>query len=260
MLPTPCYLISDLHLGVAPADTEADFLNFLRHARTRAASLVINGDLFDFWFEWKSVIPRSSFRVLAELTQYREAGIPVIWLAGNHDCWGGDVLREDVGVDFRDGAFEGRIGQWQTRVEHGDGLRDVEDRAYRRLRWVLRHPWSIRAFRWLHPDFASRLATGSSHASRRHRPGDGGRGLRSVAGELLAARADLDLVVFGHSHAAALERLDGGIYANPGSWLDDPRYVVIEEERIAMHRWTGSAEDDPIDAIDRRAEKALAQP
>lgn len=261
MLPTPCYLVSDVHLGVAPSETEAAFIRFLRHLEGRAASLVINGDLFDFWFEWRTVIPRRSFRVLAELSRLRESGLPVLWLAGNHDCWGGQVLREDVGVDFREGPWEGRIGQWYTWIEHGDGLRDVEDRAYRRLRRILRHRWSIRAFRWLHPDVGSRVATGSSHASRQHRPGDGGRGLHRVAGDLLRTRPELDLVVFGHSHAPSLSRTTtGGIYANPGSWLDDPRYLVIDDRRVSVHRWTNSAEDDALDALDRRAEESLTQP
>ncbi len=257
MLPTPCYIISDVHLGVVSAEVEDAFLRFLRDLDRRAASVVINGDLFDFWFEWKSVIPRRSFRVLAELRRLRDAGVPIVWIAGNHDRWGGEVLRDDVGVDFREGPWEGRIGRWTTRIEHGDGLRVVEDRAYRRLRTVLRHPWAIRAFRSLHPDFASRVAIGSSRTSRDHRPADGGEGLHRVANELLTARPELDLVVFGHSHAPVLARMPGGgVYANPGSWLEDPRYLVVDEQRIAVRRWPSSAENDALDTLDRRAEES----
>ena len=105
-----------------------------------AKSLVINGDLFDFWFEWKTVIPRRSFRALAALAELRDAGVEVLWVAGNHDCWGGEILREDVGVSYNVGPWEGSIAGWNVRIEHGDGLRDREDRGYRMIRPIMRHP------------------------------------------------------------------------------------------------------------------------
>ena len=262
MLPSPCYVFSDAHLGVAPDEVDAQVLAFLKHLPGRAGSLVINGDLFDFWFEWRRVVPRHGFRVLAALADLRDAGIPVLWIAGNHDCWGGEVLRHDVGVDYHVGPWTGTLAGWKTRIEHGDGLRPAEDRKYRALRSVLRHPLSVRAFRLLHPDFASRLATGSSHVSRTTRPRDDGVGLRGVALAQLAADPSLELLMFGHSHVPALERPAGsrGVYANAGSWLDEPTYLVVETERIALRRWTGSAEGDSLDSLDRLAEKALTQP
>jgi UDP-2,3-diacylglucosamine hydrolase len=259
VLPTPCYIFSDTHLGAAPSDVERRLLSFLRHLDGRAASLVINGDLFEFWFEWKSVIPRPAFRVLAALADLVDSGIPVLWVAGNHDCWGGEVLRSDVGVEYHVGAWSGQLAGWKTLIEHGDGLRDVEDRKYRRLRTVLRHPASIWAFRHLlHPDFGSRLAAGSSHASRTYQARDGGRGLQAVAMTRLAADPSLDLVIYGHSHVSALERAPGGnVYANAGSWMTRATFLRVDERRVALMEWTGSAEGDCLDALDRRAEKAL---
>ncbi len=257
MLPTPCYVISDTHLGVASGATETMLRTFLRSLEGRAGSLVINGDLYDFWFEWKSVIPRTAFRVLGAIGDLIDAGLPVVWIAGNHDCWGGDVLREDLGVDYVVGAWEGEIGGWRARIEHGDGLRPVEDRKYRRLRTVLRHPASIRAFRWLHPDLGSRLALGSSHASRTYKAPDNGEGLRRIALETLEATPALDLLVFGHSHVAAIERsARGGVYGNAGSWLDAPTFLRIDDDSLELRRWDGSAEGVRLDALDRRAEKA----
>jgi UDP-2,3-diacylglucosamine hydrolase len=262
VLPSPCYVFSDTHLGVASGEVERQLLAFLRHLPERARSLVINGDLFEFWFEWRHVIPRASFRVLAALADLVEAGVPVLWIAGNHDCWGGDVLRRDVGVDYHVGPWIGELAGWQARIEHGDGLREVEDRKYRRLRSVLRHPASIWAFRHvLHPDFGSRLAAGSSHASRTYQPRDGGRGLRSVAMSRLEGDESLELLIYGHSHVAALERApSGGVYANAGSWMDTPTFLRVDERQIALMQWTGSAEGERLHALDRRAEKALTEP
>jgi UDP-2,3-diacylglucosamine hydrolase len=216
--------------------------------------VVINGDLFEFWYEWRHVIPRAGFRAVAALASLTEAGIPVLFVGGNHDCWGGEALTQDAGAQYHLGEWRGRIGRWRTLIDHGDGLREAEDAPYRRLRTVLRHPWSKRAFRWLHPDWGTALAQYSSHTSRHSRPRDGGEGLRQVALRTLRAEPALDLVVYGHSHVGALERVEtGGVYANPGAWLNEPTYLVIDDTSVSRRRWGGSAEGDRLDALDRRA-------
>ncbi len=267
MLAAPCYIFSDAHLGAGDLDDDRALASFLRHLRGRAGSLLVNGDLFDFWFEWRRVMPRGHVRVLGALAELRDAGLPVIMIGGNHDCWGGDILGGDVGIDFRLGALDTSLGGWRAHVEHGDGLRPVEDRAYRRLRTVLRNGLAIRAFRWLHPDWASRLAAGSSDASRTHRARDGGAGLRAIAGEMLQRDPRLELVVLGHSHVAALERTpEGGVYANPGAWLDSRSYLVVTPQRVELRRWSASgaandsAEGELLDSLDRLPEEALPLP
>jgi UDP-2,3-diacylglucosamine hydrolase len=118
-------------------------------------------------------------------------------------------------------------------------LREKEDAPYRRLRRVLRHPWAIRAYRWLHPDFATRVALRSSHTSRNMRPRDGGEGLRRVAHARLHASDAPQLLVFGHSHVPTLERIGRGVFANPGAWLDAPRMLRITPDEVALTRWDG---------------------
>ena len=257
MLPGPVYIVSDIHLGFADAAVERQLLAFLKRIPTMAAALVINGDLFEFWFEWRSVIPKAGYRVLAALADIRECGTPVLMIAGNHDCWGGSVLREDVGLDYQLGPWTGSLAGWRCRIEHGDGLRGREDRGYRAIRPVLRNRLAMRAFRWLHPDVATPLATHSSHASRSYVPSDGGSGLRAAAHRNLSAQPDLELLVYGHSHVAALERSSAGVYANAGSWLDRPSYLRVTDDRIALREWQGSAESADLHSLDRTAEKAL---
>lgn len=257
-LPAPAYVISDAHLGFATRDIERSLIRFLRHLHGRAGSLVINGDLFEFWFEWRSVMPRVGFRVLAALADLRDSGMPIVMVAGNHDCWGGDILRDDVGIDFRLEPWVGSLGGWRARVEHGDGLRGKEDRGYRALRRVLRNPLAIRAFRLLHPDWGSALANRSSHTSRTYQARDGGAGLRNAATDRLSQGDGLELLIHGHSHVRELLRLGAGVYANAGSWLDAPTYLTIAPERIRLQRWDdASGEGVDLDSLDRVTQKAL---
>ncbi len=261
MLPAPAYVISDAHLGFAPREVERSLLRFLAHLRGRAGSLVINGDLFEFWFEWRRVMPRGSFRILAALAELREAGVPIVMVAGNHDCWGGEILREDVGVDYLLGPWRGTLGGWPAQVEHGDGLRGREDRGYRALRRLIRHPLSIRLFRLLPPDLGSALASGTSHTSRNYQARDGGEGLRRIAMDRLRADPALALLIFGHSHIPELRRTPGGgVYANAGPWLDQQTFLRITPDRIALRRWDDRSDEGvDLDTLDRVAEKALPQ-
>jgi UDP-2,3-diacylglucosamine hydrolase len=252
VLKTPCHIVSDLHLGVASAVTERLFESYLAAIAGQVRTLVINGDLFDFWFEWKTVIPRRGFRTLAALAALHDSGTKILYIAGNHDCWGGEVLRADVGVEYSVGPWEGSIGAWRTRVEHGDGLRKTEDRRYRMVRPIMRSAVATRLFRGLHPDWATRLATGSSNASRTYAARDGGAGLRAIGHARLASDPTLDLLIYGHSHVAALERVGTAqVFANAGSWLDSPTYLEMTDESISLLRWTGSAERDSLNAIYR---------
>lgn len=235
MLESPCFVLSDAHLGPAPAEAETTLLALLERAKTEAKSVVLNGDVFDFWFEWRHVMPRVGFRVLAAIAALKAAGVEVVWIAGNHDCWGGDIITKDVGVTYHVGPWRGAIAGWNVLIEHGDGLRDKEDAPYRRLRAVLRNPLAIWIFRWIHPDIATWIALRTSHTSRNMRPKDRGEGLAKVATERLRGDPALQLYLFGHSHMPVIGHSDtGGIFANPGAWMDAPTFLRITEDRVEL--------------------------
>ncbi len=259
MLPTPCHVIGDAHLGAAPPAAERALIAFLRHLPGRSRSLVIMGDLFDFWFEWRHVMPRAGFRVLAAVADLRDAGVEVLWIGGNHDCWGGRTLEAETGVTYTLEPWRDRIGLWDTLLQHGDGLREVEDAPYRRLRTVLRHRLSIRAFGWLHPDFASSVALASSDTSRHRRAGDEGRGLLRIGSDALGADGGPSLVIHGHSHVPMLQRVGRGWYANAGAWYLDQQFLHIEDARISRCLWTGSGEGDVVDVGERLAKEAATK-
>ncbi|MGH7720683.1 MAG: UDP-2,3-diacylglucosamine diphosphatase, partial [Gemmatimonadaceae bacterium] len=177
---------------------------------------------------------------------------------------GGPELMQEVGVRFHVGAWRGALGGWRALVEHGHGLRVEEGRLYRALLAVFHSRAAVRAFSMLHPDWAVRLARSTSKGSRAMRSSDGGAGLRQVAHARLAAERETELVVYAHSHVPALEKAPGGgVYANAGSWLESPTYLVVSPERIELRRWSGgqgeSAEGDLLDSVDRGAEEALSK-
>ncbi len=255
MLQTPCYVIGDAHIGVATPDAELALLGFLRALPAGTRSLVIMGDLFDFWFAWRHVMPRRGFRVLAALADLRDTGVEVLWIGGNHDCWGGDALMAETGAVYSLHPWRDRIGEWSALLAHGDGLRATEDAPYRRLRSVLRHPLAIRAFSWLHPDFASRVALASSDTSRHRRAVDEGRGLLAVATPSLTAPDGPHLVIHGHSHVPTLQRVGRGWYANAGAWYLDRQFLRIDDATITRAVWRGSGEVDVLDVGHRVIEE-----
>ena len=259
MLPTPTLVIGDAHLGVASKDAERALLRLLRDLPARARALVIMGDLFDFWFAWRHAMPRTGFRVLAALADLHDAGIPVLWIGGNHDCWGGDALMAETGAQYTLDPWSGAIGAWRAELVHGDGLREVEDAPYRRLRRVLRHPLAIRAFGMLHPNLASRVALASSHTSRTRRAGDEGRGLLAVGSQSLSAPDGPNLVIHGHSHVPMLRRAGGGWYANAGAWYLDQQYLLIEHDQVSLRAWRDSGEDVVLHRGERQVENATAE-
>jgi UDP-2,3-diacylglucosamine hydrolase len=241
----PVYVLADAHLGVAPAEQEALLWSFLDYVAGTESRVVMNGDMFEFWFEWGHVVPHVGVRLLAACAALAERGRPVLWIKGNHDCWGGDVLRAQSGAVYLDGPWLGTLAGWRVLVDHGDGLRPELDKGYRVLRALIRHRCSVRAFRWLHPDWGAAIARATSHTSRNVRPRDGGEGLRAVAHQALATDASLDAVIYGHTHIAMLERKSraSGIYANPGAWMNEPTFLKFTPESVSLCKWTGSAEE-----------------
>jgi UDP-2,3-diacylglucosamine hydrolase len=240
----PLIVVSDIHLGAVPDATERAFRDFLAHVGDRASGLLINGDLFDFWFEYRTVIHRAHFRVIARLAELVDAGMPVWFTGGNHDAWGDSFLRDDVGIRLIDGEVRMDLGGRRALVAHGDGV-GQGDRGYRALKWLIRGRWTVAAFRRLHPDLGSRIAglvsttenkaVGDPDASR----GRAAHLQRWAEGEL---RSDpgLDLVVAGHVHRPTIVEVEPErYYANSGDWIHHFTYLEIPHGRgsPALLRW-----------------------
>jgi UDP-2,3-diacylglucosamine hydrolase len=228
---TTAVIVADAHLAAGGGTREA-FLRFLASVPTMGGHLVINGDLFDMWFEYGTVIPRSTFPVLSALHGLVRDGIAVTVTGGNHDRWGGPFWRDDVGAAFHPGGARLALAGLRADVRHGDGIAETHATA-RAMHRVTRWPATVAAFRWLHPDVGLRLAEGlSGRLARKTRDGPvlerAAAAQARWARDLLAKDPAVDLVVLGHTHRPALEAVaPRRWYLNPGAWCDGQCYAVV---------------------------------
>ena len=234
-MPTPperVIVVADAHLGQVPPDTVRAFHRFLDAVPRAPDHLLINGDLFDFWFEYGAVIPRRHFAHVAHLRELLARGVRVTLIGGNHDRWGGPFLTEDLGIAFHADPVELTLAGRRAFVAHGDGLTEQHWSAALTHR-ILKHRWTISIFRALHPDLgfwiADRLSgTLADNTKDRAVLDRAARAQEAWAGALLDRRPDLSLVVLAHTHRPKLVvRPDGRTYLNPGAFLDGGRYAVV---------------------------------
>ena len=233
--------ISDAHLGAASREAEASreqrLHAFLATLPGRASSLYIVGDLFDFWFEYRTAIPRRLFGTLSALERLREAGIEIVYLNGNHDFWLGSFMSETLGIRTVEGAVTVEQQGRKIWVHHGDGLIGG-DLGYKILRSVLRHPASISLYGWLHPDLGIPLAHVVSELSRKSR---GEPPLRSerLWNEVAKPRfaEGYDGVVIGHFHHAYEQRENGREFFMLGDWIERFTFLELREGKLTLSSW-----------------------
>ena len=237
------YLIGDAHLGAqSPAQEElkvSRIISFLKWVEQENADLIICGDLFDFWFEYRHVIPRRHFRVLTQLSQIVSSGVRIHYLAGNHDFWFGTFMQEEVGMHFHADDFKLEHENLRLLVQHGDGLLK-KDHLYRILKKIFRSKVNIFLYRLLHPDLGVPLALFFSHLSRnagRNQSNYSDIEYRQFAYQQITQ--GYDVVVLGHTHWAALETYRSGWYVNPGNWMEFFTYAVVDQNVPKLFQWDG---------------------
>ena len=154
------YFASDQHLGAPTMEAsfprEKKFVAWLDSIKSDAEAIFLLGDLFDFWFEYKTVVPKGFIRVLGKLAEISDSGIPIYFFVGNHDLWMKDYFEKELNIPVFHQPKEFLINQKKFLIGHGDGL-GPEDIGYKRMKKVFTFPLFKWMFRWLHPDLGVKL-------------------------------------------------------------------------------------------------------
>ena len=244
----PVLLASDVHLGAVRSGRERDFFDWLAQATDAASWIILNGDLFDFWFEYRSGPTRGHEAILAELRRTVDAGVPVTLMGGNHDWWGGRYLREEVGIEFLEDPVVREIAGRRALLAHGDGL-GKGDLGYLALRTVLRGSLTRWAFGMLPPTPGDRIARGVSRTEHKwdewgEEQRARGEALQAWAQERLAEDTELELVLLGHTHEPRIREVSKGQwYVNSGDWILHRSYVTLDVGRAPrLTEWNGAIE------------------
>jgi UDP-2,3-diacylglucosamine hydrolase len=238
------YFISDLHLGLGDRtedrERERELLRFLALAKPDCERLFIVGDLFDYWFEYATVVPHNHVRTLAALADYADNGIPVDYLIGNHDFGHHSFFRDELGITIHHGDLETTLNGKRFYLAHGDG-KAFNDRGYLILRSVLRNKTALWLWKWLHPDLGVGFASSVSRKSRAHTSekqfGNERDGLECFAEEQILKHG-CDVVIMGHLHKPIRQQFEtptaSGVYINTGDWLHHRTYADFDGEVVRL--------------------------
>ena len=246
------HFASDLHLGTPDAassrERERAFIGWLDAVGSQGDALHLVGDLIDFWFEWKHVVPKGAVRLMGKVADLTDAGLEVHWHLGNHDMWTRGYLADELGVTVHGDPIDLHHAGRRYLVGHGDGL-GPGDRKYKALKRLFRARWARWSFARLHPDTAfaigSRMSrdsrTAGAEAEARYN-GPEGEWLHHHCRSVLNA-APYDGFIFGHRHLPLdleVQSDDGqrtARYLNCGDWLQHRSYVTVDDEGAHLRYW-----------------------
>ncbi|RMF66142.1 MAG: UDP-2,3-diacylglucosamine diphosphatase [Calditrichaeota bacterium] len=235
------YFFSDVHLSGHRGDVEARKINnllaFLDWLKDRTDVLYIVGDLFDFWFEYKSAIPKTSLRLLSRLCQLSESGVTIRYFTGNHDLWQDGYLAHEVGLELYRGPSAVQHNSLRLFIAHGDGVLPGDWKAKVRDA-IFRNRLNIRLYRFLHPDVGIPLASLVARKSRENEGDPREQQYREYAKRKL--NEGFDAVILGHTHLPALEEFDSKYYINLGDWITRFTYLELEGKRFRLESWSGT--------------------
>ena len=241
------YFSSDNHLGAptneASKPRELKFVKWLDEVKEDAAAIFLLGDLFDFWFEYKHVVPKGFVRVLGKLAEIRDSGIPVYFFVGNHDLWMNDYFEKELDIPVYHRPKEFTFNNKKFLIGHGDGL-GPGDKGYKRMKKVFTNPFSQWLYRWLHPDLGVPLA---KHLSVKNKliSGDEDAKFLGEENEWLVQYAKrkletkhYDYFIFGHRHLPmSINVGENSTYHNLGDWINYYTYGVFDGETFELKEY-----------------------
>jgi UDP-2,3-diacylglucosamine hydrolase len=232
------YFLSDFHLGVpdnnSSLERERVICRFLNEIKDDAEEIFLVGDIFDMWFEYKTVIPKGFVRLLGLLAQLRDSGIKITAFTGNHDMWMFGYFENELNIPVYRSILEREWNGKKFLIGHGDGL-GPGDQGYKFIKKIFANSFSQCLFGWIHPDIGLRIASYFSRKSRistgksdTQYLGDQQEFLTMYCNEILK-KTHYNYFVFGHRHLPLTINLGGtSTYINLGDWVNYFTYAVFD--------------------------------
>ncbi len=241
------YFLSDVHLGAPNAaksmEREKKLLRFLNMASIDASVLFIVGDLFDFWYEYKNVVPRGYVRILGKLAELTDRGIAIHFFVGNHDMWMRNYFQQELNIPIYFSEKTFTFNETRFYIAHGDGL-GPGDHGYKFLKKIFRNPVCQWLFGILPPAIGMGLANFFSRKSREsidnHEKefwGDDKEWLMIHSREVLE-KEHFDYFIYGHRHVPGIHPLlKGSKYVNLGDWITHFTYAVWDGKQMELKKF-----------------------
>lgn len=241
------YFLSDAHLGIPDYKNslkrEKLLVSFLEMAKQNATEIFLLGDIFDFWFEYKSVVPKGFVRLFGKIAEITDSGIPVHYFIGNHDMWIFSYFEEELGVIMHRTPLERTIDGKLFFIAHGDGL-GPGDRGYKLLKRVISAKLSKKLFSWLHPGFGTSLALFFSKRSRLANGkkdevflGEDKEMQIKFCREMIKEKP-YNYFIFGHRHLPLdIQLTPEAKYINTGDWVSNFSYAVFDGKTLQLQSY-----------------------
>ncbi|WP_258103885.1 UDP-2,3-diacylglucosamine diphosphatase [Marinoscillum sp. MHG1-6] len=237
------FIASDFHLTGVPSDMESEreslAVRWLEMIKEDAAAIILAGDVFDFWFEYQTVVPKGAIRLIGKLAEIADYGIPIIFFKGNHDLWLKEYFEKEIGAIIYGSPQSFQVGNQKIMIGHGDGL-GPGDRKFKMIKKVFTFGLNKWLFRWMHPDIGMKLGRYWSKKSwtknmSRPDPYLGEREPLYLWCKEKESTEHHDYYIFGHRHLQyEMPINETAKYINLGDWLNDRTYVAIDSTEVKV--------------------------
>lgn len=244
------YFLSDAHLGCRALrwnrTRERRLVRFLDSIKTKATAVYLLGDMFDYWFEYRQVVPKGHVRFLGKIAELTDRGVEVHFFIGNHDIWCHNYLKRECGVIMHYEPYTVEIEGKVFYMAHGDGLGDEADKKFHFLRRLFHSRFCQRAFYLLHPDWSVRLGLKWAANSRRKHDAKGEPTYKGEENEplvvfskhYLATHPEINYFLYGHRHIELdLPLSDECRMLILGDWVEKFTFATFDGEKLIMQRY-----------------------
>ena len=239
------YFLGDFHLG-SPDKTQSKkreykILSFLSSIESDLKELFLLGDIFDFWYEYKEVVPKGFTRFLGKISELSDKGVNIHLILGNHDMWVLDYFQKELGINVYDSSIKLKLNNNLLLVGHGDGIGEG-DLGYKLLKLIFKNKILKFLFRWIHPDIGVKLGI---YLSKRKKIET--KSYSTINNERIynyckkvEDNTHYDYYIFGHSHQPLEKKINNSSrYINVGDWIKNSNYLEVDNKQFQLKIFRG---------------------